>query len=243
MDGNDSYTVSLLHMNGADSGITFIDSSERGTAKIWTPEGHAKTITTDQKFGSACAIFDGNNDDIISTPITSDFNFADGDWTIDLWFKRVGGVNANQYFGFWSNVGAGVGYLMMQIYTDNKFYLTGWDTLSASWQVAGTTAITDITTWHHIAWVRSTTTITEYMDGSSCGTYTIGTRIIYNNTLWNPTWGRLGSYGSASFNGKIDEARISIGIARWTANFTPPTEEYQRNPKHGFSNFQNPGII
>ena len=28
------------------------------------------------------------------------------------------------------------------------------------------------------------------------------------------------------FNGYIDELRISKGIARWAADFTPPTSEY-----------------
>jgi hypothetical protein len=30
----------------------------------------------------------------------------------------------------------------------------------------------------------------------------------------------------ANFNGHLDEIRVSKGIARWTAAFTPPTKEY-----------------
>ena len=30
----------------------------------------------------------------------------------------------------------------------------------------------------------------------------------------------------ASWNGWIDELRVSKGIARWTADFTPPTAAY-----------------
>lgn len=242
MVGNDSYTVSLLHMDGANNGTTFIDSSERGAAKKWTAAGNAKTITTDSKFGGSCGTFDGAYD-YITTPVSSDFNFGAADWTIDLWFKRLGGVFSNQNFGLWSSAGAGVGYLMLQVYTDNKFYLTGFDTLNASFQVAGTTAVTDITTWHHLAFVRATATITEYMDGAACGTYNIGTRIVYNNTLWSPTWGRLGDYTDTTFNGKLDEVRISNGIARWTANFTPPTEAYELSPRHSFANYQNPAVV
>jgi len=32
--------------------------------------------------------------------------------------------------------------------------------------------------------------------------------------------------GTQDFNGVIDEIRISRGIARWSANFTPPTQAY-----------------
>jgi hypothetical protein len=34
--------------------------------------------------------------------------------------------------------------------------------------------------------------------------------------------------GSNYFNGWIDEVRISKGIARWTSNFTPPTQPYDK---------------
>ena len=34
--------------------------------------------------------------------------------------------------------------------------------------------------------------------------------------------------GLNGFVGTIDEFRISDGIARWTRNFTPPTEPYER---------------
>jgi len=34
------------------------------------------------------------------------------------------------------------------------------------------------------------------------------------------------SSGNNNFTGWMDEFRISKGIARWTANFTPPISEY-----------------
>ena len=34
------------------------------------------------------------------------------------------------------------------------------------------------------------------------------------------------SDGTRPLNGWLDEFRISKGIARWTSNFTPPTQEY-----------------
>ena len=39
----------------------------------------------------------------------------------------------------------------------------------------------------------------------------------------------MGAIG-APFDGWVDELRISKGIARWTADFTPPTEEYGTEP-------------
>ena len=219
-----SYTISLLHMNGTDQSTTFTDDAVGGS-HTWTAYGNAKLTTADKKFGSASGTFDGSGD-YISSPYSADFNFGSGDFTIDLWFKRLGGIGTNQYLGLYSSAGSGIGYFMIQIWSDNKFYLTFWDTLNASHQLAGTTAITDTDTWHHLAFVRNGNTITEYIDGTACGTHNIGTLTIYNNTEWGPAWGRMGNYSGATFNGKLDEVRISKGIARWTSNFTPPSDEY-----------------
>jgi hypothetical protein len=38
--------------------------------------------------------------------------------------------------------------------------------------------------------------------------------------------GSLGEYAVSRLYGYIDEFRISVGIARWTADFTPPSSEY-----------------
>ena len=220
----DSYTKSLLHMNGTDQSTTFTDDGPGGS-HTWTAYGNAKLTTADKKFGSASGTFDGNGD-YISTPYSSDFNFGSGDFTIDLWFKRSGGIGTNQYLGLYSSYGAGIGYFMIQIYTNNKFYLTFWDTSNNSHQLTGTTTITDTNTWHHLAFVKNGSTITEYIDGTACGTHNIGALTIYNNTQWGPAWGRMGDYTSDYFNGKLDEVRISKGIARWTSNFTALDDEY-----------------
>jgi YD repeat-containing protein len=218
-----SYTKSLLHMNGTDQSTTFTDDATDGS-HTWTAYGNAKLTTADKKFGSASGTFDGSGD-YISTAYSSDFNFGSGDFTIDFWFKRSGGVGTNQYLGLYSNSGSGIGYFMIQVYSDNKFYLTFWDTSNQSHQLAGTTTITDTTTWHHLAFVRSGSTITEYVDGTACGTHNIGGLAIYNNTQWGPAWGRMGDYAGEYFNGKLDEVRISKGLARWTSNFTPQSED------------------
>jgi hypothetical protein len=63
---------------------------------------------------------------------------------------------------------------------------------------------------------RSGTTVTLYVDGVSQGTYTYSASIT-QQALYVGTGAGLGS-----FNGYIDDLRITKGFARYTANFTPP---------------------
>ena len=75
----------LLHMDGANLGTTFTDSSVG--AKTFTANGNAKTSTTTPKFGTASALFDGTGD-WIETPNHADFAMGTCDFTIEMFVKR-----------------------------------------------------------------------------------------------------------------------------------------------------------
>jgi hypothetical protein len=83
---DDSYTVSLLHMNGTDGSLAFTDES----SKIWSPAGNVQIDTAQSKFDGASGFFDGNGD-YIETADSEDFNIGAGDFTVDFWFRK----NAN----------------------------------------------------------------------------------------------------------------------------------------------------
>ena len=78
-------------------------------------------------------------------------------------------------------------------------------------------------TWYHVAIVRLGTTSKIYLNGNVDVTWTDSN----NYQTANPVWiGAQGNDSSTMFKGYMDEIRISKGIARWTANFTPPTMAY-----------------
>jgi hypothetical protein len=78
-----------------------------------------------------------------------------------------------------------------------------------------------LNTWTHLALVRNGSAWVLYLKGVSSWTGTsTGTIITRTDTF------RIGGpwpgAGPADFNGYIDDFRITNGVARYTANFTPP---------------------
>ena len=221
----DSYTKSLLHLNGKNASVVFTDEA----GKIWTgySSGPAQIITSDKKFGTGCLqVLGAAYHDYIDTPAHSDFNVGNGDFTIDLWLKRasVGAVMGiigqgqcevmtNIAWFFWLGADDKI-----NVYISHGSTYLGFTTVQT---------ISDITTWHHIALVRYGNTLKLYIDGIADVNSVDMTGITINNSTANLSLGRYMDYDGYYFNGAIDEFRFSKGIARWITNFTPPTQEYQ----------------
>ena len=72
-----------------------------------------------------------------------------------------------------------------------------------------------------MALVRSSGTWTQYVDGVSVATSTInGTYNFAETTDW--TIGNSSGF-DYPFTGYVQDFRMTKGLARYTANFTPPT--------------------
>ena len=81
--------------------------------------------------------------------------------------------------------------------------------------------------WHHIAITRQSDNYFRlYLDGVLKSTSSSA----FNDNLAHAADLYIGAYPNAlsddRFDGLIDEFRVSKGIARWTANFTPDTSPY-----------------
>ena len=224
---DDTYTVALLHFNGADTSTTFTDES----GKTWTASGNAQIdtgITSPLSDGGGTAIFDGTGD-YISAADSADWRLDGGSnsnaWTIDFWVRFNGDPGTasvgliSQYVdtaNFWAlNVGNNFLIFAVRVANVNTVVVSGaWDPATA--------------TWYHVAFVKDGTTgYTLYVNGTALAAAATDTDTMpdYASDL------RIGkstlSDGSDVFlNGWLDEFRISKGIARWTGNFTPPTGEY-----------------
>ena len=98
--------------------------------------------------------------------------------------------------------------------------------LSGSWDIATTQVLGSIhnETWHHIAVVRSGSTLTTYVDGTSRGTDTIS--LAMSPTSADVEIGQGVYTSSYPYEGYLDDIRITKGVARYTSNFTPPTASF-----------------
>jgi hypothetical protein len=223
----DSYTVLLLHWDWTSWSTTFTDNE--ATPKSITPSGNTQISTIQSEYGGASIYFDGNGD-YLTIPAGSDFNFWNGDFTIDLWFYAVNnglntwekliGQRATYYsFASW--------YVWFHNANGTSPYM--WALFSSDWSswIGGGTYYPDPATfynkWHHVAVVRYGTLFSLYVDGNSTGSFTSSLSLYSSPT--NVSVGAC-TNGEMPRLGYIDEIRVSKGIARWTANFTPPSAPY-----------------
>lgn len=216
-DTVDAFTVLLLHMDGANASTTFTDSS--ASAHAVTANGNAQISTAQSKFGGASGLFDGTGDTLSLTD-HADYAFGTGAFTIDFWLRMTGAAGMDVLINY--DIGAsGANYTA--IYVDGS-RLLHFKIVSASAVAVDVVSAAAMSTgaWHHYAIVRNGNVFTQYIDGVADGTATNSLSI--KDYTEGPRIGE--AFIVSAFNGHLDEFRISKGVARWTANFTPPTSPY-----------------
>lgn len=210
---NDPYWNSVvLAMHMDDAGLTDL----KGHAA--TLNGNASRSSVQSKFGGYSAYLDGTGD-YITVPSGSDFAFGTGDFTVEFWFMQTVAGNPflidcrptsstnGAYFTTYINAGTVV------FFTNSAARITS---------SAITTGV-----WHHVAVCRSGTSTRLFLNGTQTGsTYTDST-----NYIASPV--NIGASGNGLFplTGYFDDIRITKGVARYTANFTPPAAAFP----HGLS--------
>jgi len=147
-----------------------------------------------------------------------------GDWTVELWWYPTASPATDQNL-IMINFSGSDGYAHARITatTLNKFYILSSAT-GSTW--LNTTQIGSWTVgqWHHLAYVRSGSTFTLYVNGVSAGSYTSASSL--TNFSGSSEIGRnnvaIGSQYQYTY-GYISNARVIKGTALYTSNFTPST--------------------
>lgn len=214
--------VLLMHMDGSNGGTSFLDQSLNTKTASRVGAG-VTTKTENPKFGSAAAGgFDASSALTVANHL--EFSFGTSDLTIECWFY-VTSTTGNHSLIEHGNVGTPTSQKSFGIYTSGSgvwqvYFYTSSGTYIA---FSSTDAPFSANQWTHLAVTRNGNTqrvfINGIIGGTNSGTFTIGTPIdnIY-----------MGNYNGLAqpLNGLIDEVRITVGVGRYTANFTPPTAPF-----------------
>lgn len=223
--------VSLLLKGDDTNGSTnFIDSSNNNLSI--SRVGNTVISTAQSKFGGSSIYFDGNGD-IISAASSDGLNFGNSDFTIEMWVYASPTTNANQKWLFGKRASPYVygGCLSYLTYDqpNNRYNIAFYSTFSNStWEIANSNisnAVIPTNTWTHLAFVRSGTDFSVYVDGVKYSFATNSGTIPSNSAPF--VFGSVADYDSSfatsHYSGYLDDIRITKGVARYTANFTPPS--------------------
>jgi len=220
--GVDTYTKLLMHCEGTDAATTFRDGSF--THRTLTSKGTSAQIDTAQfKFGAASGLF---NAGYVYAADSDDWHF-DGNFTIDLWVRHSSLPSSGSHQMYISQyVNTSTHWNFRISNTGDSHYLRYEFVNNGSAVINFISSAITITTgaWHHVALVRNGSIWNIYYDGVDVGGCTDADSLVNLATaLYVGSWGSAGGY---YFYGWMDEVRVSKGIARWTEDFTPPTEAY-----------------
>ena len=218
----DRNNVLMISGEGADASTTVIDEC----GKTVTCNGGAQIDTAQFKFGQSSILFDGNGD-YLSLADSADWYFGTQDFTIDCWVRFNTLPAAANYRMFATQFTDGNNFQWFYLSSDGVNYALQYNVYSAASYIVTSyglypVASISINTWYHVAVVRSGNTFTVYLNGVAGGNPHTTSVSVPDST------GTLliGAFNSVSptyfMDGWMDDIRISKGIARWTANFTPP---------------------
>jgi len=221
----DSNTKLLLHAEtfvskGGYAPDTYVKDSSESNHDVFV--GSTASLSAAQsKFGSKSISFDDTTTSRLTVANHIDFFPETGALTIDFWIRFnafnvttlvSSSFDANNWWSWY--------------YDGNNLQFTNQVSGSPTVNLNGAWAGEVVDTWYHMALVReSNGTYYMFVDGVSLSL-----------TGTNPDTSSIDDHGGPlhiagagdgnELDGYMDEIRISKGIARWTANFTPPTLPY-----------------
>ena len=193
-----------LHIKGTDASI--INKSQNGNLEL---NGNVTGSTTQVKFADTKSMyFDGSGDDIRFDTIS-----LTGDFTLEYWIKLSTYNTDAGVFGYTGttnsqhriNHNGTLGKIMLYV----NAYVH---------QTTGCFTQSEAEDWMHIAYSRQGENLKLYVNGIQKDAVTT------TLTLDVDILGAGGNAGGNNhLNGYLQDFRITKGLARYTANFTPPT--------------------
>jgi len=185
--------------------------------------GDAKVSTAQKKYGTSSLYFDGTGDGL-QLPITPQV-YLGTTYTIEAWIYSAGGLYYQAIFELCeNNTGGFAGLDLIKVGTTIGASVRT-TTLGTPVAITGGTLVTN--TWQHVALSVNAGSAKLFLDGIQIGSTTTFPEFPIAKTLFAAVGRFANGYTAAdtnSWNGYIDDLRITKGYARYTANFTPPAQ-------------------
>lgn len=202
----------------------------------FTKVGDVKTVneksTTNPKYfpvGQDKGIYFDGAGDCVVTPVSDDFNFGSGNFTIDFYIYMKSWDSKNRsIFSVDGLINTTYGFNPIVIgITNTTINLSAALNNKTNW--AYNKLIThnmQLNVWYHIAVIRNGTLVSLYINGSFTYSFDIGDFRLNDYSTGAgqgiPICGRHNGDSYLYTDCLLQNFRISKGIARWTSNFTPP---------------------
>lgn len=215
--GDPFYSSTSLLVN-ADT-TTLADQSP--VVKTITKVGNAGVSFLNSKAGLGSIYFDGTGD-YLTIPDSSAFDLGTGDFTLECWYYPLSVSGAAGFRGLISQrTNANVDHAFSLFVNQNNAGFGFAFTLDGSTnneQYFGS-ALT-VNTWYHVAVSRVEANLYFAVNGAV--TAATGSASAVFNSSQPVQIGRLGTYTGGDLHGYLDSVRVTKGVARYTAAFTPP---------------------
>jgi hypothetical protein len=208
----------LQNFEGANASTAFYDDV---SGDPWSFSG--PTISTDQaKFGSTCGKFAASNA-YLDSPCAA---FNKNDFTIECFvYLTATSASLGAFIFDMRPTGQNGAYPALYILNGAvRYYVNTADQITqASGMSTGA--------WHHVALCRASGVTKLFVDGTQVGSNYTDTNVYQGYKM------RVGAnqnnIGASAFAlGYMDAFRVTVGVARYTAAFTPPSVPYLQGPRY-----------
>jgi len=210
------YVTMLLHgdgTNGAQNN-TFLDSS---TNNFTITRNGNTTQGSFSPYGSNWSNYFDGSSSYLNFGNQTALHLGSGDFTVETWIFK----NANNSYMTLCGDFASASTNTFQILADSGGTKIGWYNGATNSFTITSVATIPLATWTHIAFVRSGTTLSLYINGSLDSSASLTTNYNASTSLYVAHTPELAA--GRYWNGYISNLRIVKGTAVYTSAFTPST--------------------
>jgi hypothetical protein len=199
----------------------FYDLSNNGFG--YSTNGTPVVTTQIKKYGNESGSFPASGS--LSYTNNAAFQMGTADYTVEFWLYQTN-VTPTQCLIELGRINSSGSTVAFQIDTiGGVLTVYGGPAISTVIVTAGSTQI--VNNWYHVALTRASGSTKLFINGTQSGSTATDTTNYTQGYLWVGA-----NAGGTTFYlaGYLDDIRITKGVARYTANFTPPTATFPTGP-------------